>query len=201
MRIIGPHPDHGCAEALIEQQVVGQVCARLERHADHRPGAGLIADFLEVVQALQAPVVGVQAVVGMYPAIEVGVAGLDPEEVPVRAGGEPFLVDFPGLLAQREGDPQGRVVPRVDGLDGLDQAGDLVDEGPVLPLPALDDDGTVAALRSHGGRLEDLPVAQFVAGAVHPAADAAIQAVLGADVRDLDESAQIDDGAHGCDFC
>ena len=128
MGVIRSHSHHRGVKLLVEQKVIGQVFRRLERQADHCARAGLVADSLQVVKRLQATVVGVQGVVGMNLAVKVRIAGLYTQQIAMRAGIEPFLINLTRLLAQRKGNPQRRILPGIDGLDSLQQAGDLADK-------------------------------------------------------------------------
>ena len=57
MRIVGPHADHRSVELLVEQQVVGHVFRRLERHTYHSPRTCLITNLFEIVKRLETAVV------------------------------------------------------------------------------------------------------------------------------------------------
>ena len=188
--VVGPHADHRGVEFPVEQQVAGEVLGCLPGETDHGPGAGLEAAFLEL---LQGPEAAVEAVVGgMDPGIEVRIGGLDAKEIAVRAGREPFLVDLPGLLPERERDAEGRIAGlRREGLDGPDEAGNLLDKGPVRALSALDDDRAEALLRCRSGRIQHLVFRQLITPAADIPADAAVEAVLDAAVGYLDKAAKI----------
>ena len=131
--------------------------------------------------------------------IEVRVGGFDAQQIPVGAGIEPLLIDLAGLLAEGEGDAERRIIPGIDGLDGLQQTGDLADERRIGALPALDHHRAETAAGGNPCGGKDLFVREFIALAADIASDAAVEAVLDANVGNLDKPAQIDlraDGRH-----
>ena len=132
-------------------------------------------------------------------AVKVGIGGLDSQQITVRPGIEPLLIDLARLLPQGEGDSQRRIIAGVDGLYGLEQAGDFAHKGCVSALSALDYHRAETPLRRNPGRCKYLFFRQFVALAADVPADSAVKAVLDAPVRNLDEPAQVDlrpDGRH-----
>ena len=124
----------------------------------------------------------------MNPRVEIRIRRLDAEEVAVCAGVHPAAVGLLALLAEGE-----RYSERVAeaGADGLE---DALHEGRVLlrlEFAGLQDDASVAVFRRPCDRVDDLRLAHPVAGDPGvSAADAAVEAVLGADVGEFDESAQ-----------
>ena len=126
----------------------------------------------------------------MNPRIEIRIRRLDAEEVAVCAGVNPAAVGLLALLAEGE-----RYSERVAeaGADGLENA--LHERGILLRLEfaGLQDDASVAVFRRPCDRVDDLRLAHPVAGDPGvSAADAAVEAVLGADVGEFDESAERD---------
>ena len=108
----------------------------------------------------------------------------------MRPGFEPASVGFFRLLSERKRDSEASVV---DFLDFPDQALDPLDEGRIAALAALQGHGTVAQLVGQMGAIEDFLVAETVA--LHPripAPQPAVEAVLLADIAELDEPPQMD---------
>ena len=108
----------------------------------------------------------------------------------MRPGFEPAPVGFLRLLSERKRDSEASVV---DFLDFPDQALDPLDESRIAALTALQGHGTVAQLVGQAGAIEDFLVAEAVAfHPVVPAPQSAVEAVLLADIAELDESPQMD---------
>ena len=187
---VGAEPDHRHIHPLEEEQVVGQVVQRLAGQADHDPGTGLVADALQAFQAVEPPAEAVQLVVGVDPVIELLGRALDPQQVAVRPGVEPAPVGLLALLAERKGDAQ---AAGVDLLDLPHEPFDLVDEGGIAALAALQGHGPVAELVGEVGAGQHLVVAEAVApDPVVAAPQAAVQAVLLADVAIFDQPPEVD---------
>ena len=135
----------------------------------------------------------------MDPVIQVGIAGLDAQQIAVRPGIEPLFIDLAGLFAQGQRHAQGRIISGVDSLDRFQQARNLSDEGRIGTLTALDHHGSEATLRGYPRRREHFFLREFVPLAADIAADTAVETVLDADIGDLDQTPQIDlraDGRH-----
>ena len=108
----------------------------------------------------------------------------------MRPGLEPAPVGLLRLLSERKRDAEASIV---DFLDFPDQALDPFNEGRIAALAALQGHGPVSQFVGQAGAIEDFPVAEAVA--FHPrvpAPQAAVEAVLLADIAELDESPQMD---------
>ena len=108
----------------------------------------------------------------------------------MRPGLEPSAVGLLRLLSERKRDSEASVV---DFLDFPDQALDPVDEGRIAAFAALQGHGPVSQFVGQAGAIKDFLVAEAVA--LHPLVPApqpAIEAVLLADIAELDEPPQMD---------
>lgn len=185
----GSDADHVGAEVAEEEEVVGEAFGGLTGEADHGACAGLVAEVAQVVEAGEA---AVEVVVGVEAAEEVAVGGLDAEEVAFGAGVAEAAVGGAGAFADGEGDGEAGL-----GSDAFDEAGEAV-VGPPWVFAGLEDDGGDAAACDGAAGVEDLLGAHAVASeAGVGASEAAVGAVLGADVGELDDAADEDAVAEG----
>ena len=178
-------------EVLQQAEVLHEAAARLPGRADHESRAGLEADRLEVAQAAQAVFQG--ELRRVQPGVVVRVRRLVPEEVAVCAGGKEPLVAGPAALA--DGERDGAVRER--GADGGDDVRHSVVRE-VRVLPALEHEGAEAQFVPRLAAGEDLRLVQAVALRAGVAApDAAVAAVVLAEVGELDQAADEDAAAVG----
>ena len=186
VRDVRSHADHVEVQIPEEQDVPGEVVERLPRQAAHDAAADLVAAFPQQAQAVDAALEAVVRRVELR--VELGAGGLDAQQIAVRARGAPAGVGLLRLLAQRKRDADRAPAEFVD------LAEDAFDEGGVLlggDFARLEDERAIAQIdvSAHGAQ-DGLLVEFEAADAVVALADAAVVAVLGADVAHFDDPAQ-----------
>ena len=186
MRDVGPHADHVHVPVAEEDDVPREVLRRLSRKRAHHARADLVAAAAQGREAVRAARPAV--VRGMEACVESGGRRLDAQQVAGRARGLPAPVDRLRLLA--EGQRHAQVQVR-------HAAQALLDEGRVrlaLDLAALQHDRGVARRGVDLRHPQHVVDGKAVAREVRVrAADAAVEAVLRADVPELDEAAHRDE--------
>ena len=186
MREEGTDPDHLRAEIMQEMQFVREHFRRLAGAPDHEPRADLIADPAQVVETADAFLPRLTR--RMEFCVMFGRRRFVAQEIAVRACVEPRLVHGARAFADRERD---RAV-RERRTDRRDQPGHRV-VGKTEVLAALQDERPEAVPVPVPAAVQDdfrrEPVARN--GAV-ARADAAVETVVAAEVREFDESADED---------
>ena len=185
MRDERTHADHVDVERRIEFDVARQVGHGLPRQRAHHARADLVTRPAQRTQAFDAALPAAGR--GMELRIERGAGRLDAQQVARRARRAPAGEDLFGLLAQRE---------RHAHPERRETAQDVLDEGRVrlrLDLAALNDQRDVAHRLRLLGAGDNLVRRERVAPHVRVRpANAAVVAVLRADVARLDETAHGD---------
>ena len=182
----GADAAHIGLEFLDEFQVAGDILVGLVGGADHEAAAHLVADVPQVVQAPHPLVEGQGG--GVEPFVVGLGGGLVAEQVAVGARVVELLVAFPRAFTQRQGHGAVGVIC----LDGAEE-GSKPFVGEVAVLASLEDEGAEAQLIALGAGRENILLGEAVAVAVGVSrADAAVVAVILADIADLDEAADVD---------
>ena len=173
-------------ELLQEAEVGRKGVWGLPGRAHHKSGPHLVADLLQGAQTVQPMAQG--HLRGVQHGVMGGVCRLMAQQVAVRAGIKPELVDRSLAFPQREGDGAVRPV----GLDGPYPLRDLV-RGEAGVLSPLEHEGAKAPLIPPGAAVQDgVPLQAVAAHRGIAPANAAVEAVILADVGAFDETADVD---------
>ena len=191
---VGPHANHINVHIPEEQNIVRQIVGGLAGKTNHHPGTHLIADIPENFQAMLPDAPLMVPVLGMQGGVQPGIAGFNPQQVPVGAGLKPALIRFRGLLPYAQGQPQfsvGQV------LDGMNQVFHLFGKFLILPLSGLESQRAVPVVVSPFGHGQDiLPAGGEPLHLGVVPADAAVQAIFDALVGKLQKPPIIGHPAH-----
>ena len=178
--------DHFGAEGLDEEEVFHQVVEVLSRTANHDAGSRLVADVLQVLQALPAMEGG--HFCRMEVAVMNFVERFVTEQVPVGSCPEEAFVSLAALFTQRQGDG---TVGKLLSNDGHSLFHPVI--GLCRVFAPLQDKGAEAEGIALAAAVQDGITAQAVACHRRIAfPDTAVQAVVPASVPDFDQSADID---------
>ena len=181
-----PDADHMRLELLHKPDVLNDISRGLIGGADHDPAAHLIADVLEIPQAALA-VFNAQ-LRGMEHAVVCGIGRLLPQKIPLRSGIKIRLIALPAFLP----DGQGNGAVRMVSMDLRYQLAHPLIGIPRILAP-LQHKGAEAQLAALPAAVQNLLLAQPIApGVLITPADAAVIAVVLADVGELDEPPEID---------
>ena len=179
----GPDAAHIRLEVRDKLQIAGDIGGGLVGRAHHEAASHLVADLPQIAEAVHAVVKGQTH--GMQPLVMALGRRFVAEQVTVSPRFKEPLVAFPRPLPQREG--HGAV--GVCRLDGGEQGSEPL-VGEVAVLAALQDEGAEAQLVALGAGRKNILLGEAVAVAVGvPRTDAAVEAVVLADVADLNQPA------------
>ena len=177
-----PDADHVRVDRLIKKDIARQRPRVLPRQADERARADLVPERAQIAQAAQAVLV---RHTGIEPLIERRIRRLDAQQIAVGPRRAPERVRLAAALADRE---RHREVERLDAAHDGREA--LRREMGILAR--LQHDGLIAVVlrlareRDDGVRVETVALDAHI---VPP--QTAVAAVLPADIRELDEPAQM----------
>ena len=182
---------HFRLEFVQKAQIFGQIVRGLPRSAHHHARSGLKSCGLEFMQTAPARCKGLRG--GMQPGVMGRVGALVPQQIAIRACFPKTAVTFRASFSDGQRDRAVRIAP----LDGSHQFDDTV-VCKVRVFSALKNKGTETEFVASRAAGQNFLRRQAVAGGMGVGApDAAIQAVIAAEVGELDEAAHIDTSAEG----